>query len=206
MFISKLHKLKNSSKNTNYSFTKNLTYFLKKKAGRNKNGKIFLRRCGGGLKKGYRFFDFKFNEKKGIIVNIEYDPNRSSFIAGCINPTTKKKFYQLLTEGQQIGDIIGVKEKQMMFSLPGNILSLYDVPIGSLIHSLELKPGKGSQIARSAGNFVKLLSKEPKLNLAKVRLPSKKDYIISLDSKCILGTVSNSFHNQKNLEKAGRSR
>lgn len=204
--ISITNKLKKSSKKNKYSFIKNLTTILKKKNGRNNKGKIVLRRCGGGHLKRYRFIDFKFKELKGLILNIEYDPNRSAFIAACINPVTKKRFYQILTEGQKVGDFIGIKQENMMFSLPGNISYLYDVPIGSLIHSLELKPGKGSQFSRAAGTYVKLLNKEPKLNLAKVRLPSKKDYIISLDTKCILGSVSNTFHNQKNLEKAGRSR
>ena len=184
----------------------NLSNKLKKKTGRNNKGAIILRRCGGGHSKRYRNINFKFKELKGTIISIEYDPNRSSFIAGCLNPITKKLFYQLLTEGQKIGDLLGIKEKDTIFNTPGDFLPLLDVPVGSLVHSLEIKSGKGSQLARSAGTYVKLLNKEPNLNLAKVRLPSKQEYIIPLNSKCILGTLANNKHNQNSLRKAGQSR
>ena len=123
-----------------------------------------------------------------------------------MNLITHELYHQILTEGQKIGHFIGVPSKSKMFTLPGTITTLKEVPVGSLVHSVEIKPGKGSQISRSAGTSVKLLNKEPKLNLAKLKLPSKQNYILSLDSKCILGNVSNPLHNQKKLYKAGQSR
>ena len=141
-----------------------------------------------------------------MILSIDYDPNRSAKIALCLDIKTNKTFYQLLTDGQKVGDFIGIPNENVMFMSPGNFNQLKNIPVGTLVHSLELKKGKGSQLGRAAGTFIKLLNKEPKLNLAKVKLPSKESYILPLDTRCILGTVSNVLHNQKKLKKAGQSR
>lgn len=201
-------KIKNSNKiklmkTTLYS---KLKQSIKKKDGRNNKGSLILRRSGGAHSRNYRPIDFQFKGKRGLILSINYDPNRTAYIATCLNLYIKKYFYQILTDGQRIGDFIGIKGKKQMFTNLGNITPIKEVPVGSLIHSLELKPGKGSQLSRAAGTCIKLLNKEPLLNLAKIKLPSKKISIAYLNSKCILGNVSNPLHNQKILYKAGQSR
>lgn len=205
----KIRYLNSYKKNLDFSakpFDSSLVKSLKKNGGRNNTGRITVRHRGGGHKKRYRLIDFKFKNDNAIIKSIEYDPNRTSFIGGCTNTKTGKNFYTLLPEGLKINDELGLKKKTDPVFKNGYFSSLKDLPLGSLIHSLELKPGKGAQLGRSAGTYIKLLQKNLDLNLAKVRLPSKKEIIVPLDAKAVLGILSNPTHSSKNLSKAGRSR
>jgi len=188
------------------SFDFSLTKSLKKSGGRNNTGKITVRHRGGGHKKRYRLVDFKFRNINAVIKTVEYDPNRTSFIAGCVNLETNETFYTLLSEGLKKNDKIGSKKDTDPVFKNGHFSSLREFPLGSLVHSLELKPGKGAQLGRSAGVYIKLLQKNLELNLAKIKLPSKKEVFIPLDTKAVLGIVSNPTHFSKILSKAGRSR
>lgn len=191
---------------SNKPFSKSLTKTLQKNGGRNNTGRITVRHQGGGHKKRYRDIDFNFNYKEAIIVSIEYDPNRSAYIAGCLNLDTHKPFYVLLTEGLEKFSSLGLKAKDDFVFKSGCHCTLLDIPLGSLVHSLELKPGKGAQLGRSAGSYLKLLQKNTKTGLAKLRLPSKKEVVVPLSTMAILGVVSNSSHYSKVISKAGRSR
>jgi len=203
-------KYKNSYKRPTFlskkPFDLSLLKPLKKKAGRNNSGKITVRHQGGGHKKRIRVMDFTFLNKKGIIRSIEYDPNRTAFIAGCTNPQNYKNFYTLYIEGLKIGSEVGVKPSKDFVFKAGQFASLREFPLGSLLNSLEFKPGKGSQIGRSAGSYVKLIQKDFEKNLARVKLPSKTEVNIPLDSIAVFGIISNLFHRSKDLSKAGRSR
>merc|ERR1711998_239411 len=142
----------------------------------------------------------------GIVNSVEYDPSRSAFLAGCNNIKTGKNFYTLLTEGLSVGSEVGKKKKENPVFKTGVFTSLEEFPLGSLVHSLELKKNKGSQVARSAGSYVKLLQKDFDRKIARIRLPSKKEIFVPLDTMAVFGIVSNVFHSSKNLSKAGRSR
>ena len=187
-------------------FDRSLTKSLKKKGGRNNFGRITVRHQGGGSKQRSRLIDFKFLNKTGIVSSIEYDPTRTAFVAGCRNPSTGSNFYNLLSDGLKIGSIIGQKDKNNPVFKIGQSASIKDFPLGSLIHSLEIKCKRGSQLGRSAGSFIKLVQKDLDKNTARVKLPSKKEITVSLDSFAIFGVVSNLSHRSKDLAKAGRSR
>jgi large subunit ribosomal protein L2 len=205
----KIKYINSYKKNTDFSvkpFDLSLVKSLKKNGGRNNTGRITVRHRGGGHKRRYRLIDFKFKNDNAIIKSIEYDPNRTSFIDGCTNTITGQNFYTLLPEGLKINDEIGLKKESDPVFKNGYFSSLRDLPLGSLIHSLELKPGKGAQLGRSAGTYMKLLQKNFELNLAKVKLPSKQEFVVPLDVKAVLGVVSNPTHSSKVLSKAGRSR
>lgn len=205
----KIRYINSYKKNVDFSlnpFDTSLVKSLKKSGGRNNTGRITVRHRGGGHKRRYRFIDFRFNYFDAVIKSIEYDPNRTAFIAGCNDTGTGQNFYTLLPEGLNIGDELGLKKDTDPVFRNGFFSSLRNLPLGSLIHSLELKPGKGAQLGRSAGVYMKLLQKNFDLNLAKVKLPSKKEVVVSLDSKAVLGVVSNPMHSSKVLSKAGRSR
>jgi large subunit ribosomal protein L2 len=187
-------------------FDFSLTKSLKKNGGRNNQGRITVRHRGGGHKKRLRLLDFNFKNLNGIVESIEYDPTRSSFIAGCKNPVTGKNFYTLLTEGLSLKSQFGLKSKEDPVFKIGNSAKIVDYPLGSLLHSVELKPKKGSQIARSAGSYIKLIQKDLVKGIARVKLPSKKEISLPLNSLAIYGIVSNASHRTKDLSKAGRSR
>ena len=182
---------------------KSLTVALKKNAGRNSRGKITVRHRGGGAKAKYRIIDFKRN-KDGIAGNvstIEYDPNRSANIA-LITYADGEKRYIIAPDGLKVGDVI--------YSGPdadiqtGNALPLANIPVGTIIHCVELKPGKGAQLARSAGNGAQLMAKEEKY--AQVRLPSGEVRKVLLVCRATIGEVGNVDHSNISIGKAGRKR
>lgn len=191
------------SKLTKVKPTKSL---LKKKtriSGRNNSGKITIRHRGGGNKKKYRIVDFKRNKLDipATVKSIEYDPNRGANIALVIYEDGEKR-YILATEKMEVGNKIVASKKAEIE--PGNAMTLREVPIGTPIHNLELRPGKGGQIVRGAGTFATIQSKEEKY--ATVLLPSKEIRLISLDCYATIGQVSNQEKKTVKLGKAGRTR
>ncbi len=182
---------------------KSLTKALKKNAGRNSRGKITVRHRGGGAKAKYRIIDFKRNKDgiAGNVATIEYDPNRSANIALIIYADGEKR-YIIAPDGLKVGDVI--------YSGPdadiqvGNALPLANIPVGTLIHCVELKPGKGAQLARSAGNGAQLMAKEEKY--AQVRLPSGEVRKVLLVCRATIGEVGNVEHSNISIGKAGRKR
>lgn len=175
----------------------------KKTGGRNNEGRITCRHIGGGHKQRYRIIDFKRN-KDGIparIERLEYDPNRSAYIALVLYADGERR-YIIAPNGIKTGDEI-VSGADVAIKV-GNCLPLTNIPIGSTIHCLELKPGKGAQLARSAGTSVQLIAREG--IYATVRLRSGEMRKILADCRAIIGEVSNSEHNLKSLGKAGATR
>ncbi|MCL1854809.1 MAG: 50S ribosomal protein L2 [Clostridia bacterium] len=175
----------------------------RKHAGRNKQGKITVRHQGGGNKTMYRIIDFK-RDKHGIpakVATIEYDPNRSSFIA-LLHYVDGEKRYILAPMGIQVGDRVvsgpGVDIK------PGNALPIQSIPVGTLIHNVELKPGRGGQLVRSAGLSAQLMAKEGKY--AQVRLPSGEVRKVPVNAMASIGAVGNADHENVRIGKAGRMR
>lgn len=182
---------------------KALTVPLKKKGGRNAEGRQTVRHRGGGHKRLYRIIDFK-RTKDGIparVAAIEYDPNRSANIA-LLNYVDGEKRYILAPNGLKIGDKI-MSGPQADIKI-GNTLPLRNIPVGSIIHNIELRPGKGGQIVRSAGASAQLMAKEG--DYAHVRLPSGEVRLIHLNCRATIGEVGNLDHENVSLGKAGRSR
>jgi large subunit ribosomal protein L2 len=182
---------------------KSLLEPLKKNAGRNAYGRITVRHRGGGVKRKYRIIDFK-RDKDGIpakVLTIEYDPNRTANIA-LIEYEDGEKRYIIAPVGLKVGDtILSGKDADIK---TGNAMQLSDIPVGTLIHNIELKPGKGGQLVRSAGNAAQLMAKEG--NYAQVRLPSGEVRMIRLDCKATIGQVGNLEHENISIGKAGRKR
>jgi large subunit ribosomal protein L2 len=182
---------------------KSLLDVIKSKAGRNVQGRITVRHRGGGAKRKYRIIDFKRN-KDGVpakVATIEYDPNRTANIA-LLHYADGEKRYILAPYGLKVGDIIlSGKDADIK---PGNALCLSDIPMGTLIHNIELSPGKGGQLVRSAGNSAQLMAKEGKY--AQVRLPSGEVRMILLTAKATIGQVGNIDQNNISIGKAGRKR
>ncbi|MBR4502149.1 MAG: 50S ribosomal protein L2 [Clostridia bacterium] len=182
---------------------KALTEILKKKAGRNKQGKITVRHQGGGSKRKYRIIDFK-RDKLGVpakVVAIEYDPNRTAFIA-LLQYTDGEKRYILAPLDLKVGDtVVSGPEADIK---PGNALPMQFIPVGTLIHNIELKAGRGGQIVRSAGAYAQLMGKEN--GYAQVRLPSGEYRKVPLNAMATIGTVGNTDHANVNIGKAGRKR
>ncbi len=182
---------------------KSLLVSLKKSGGRNSNGRITSRHQGGGHKQKYRIIDFR-REKRSIpatVASIEYDPNRSARIA-LLNYVDGEKRYILAPLDLKVGDvIISGPEADIK---PGNSLPLRAIPLGTVIHNIELKIGKGAQLARSAGTFAQLMSKEGKYS--QVKLPSGEVRLILQDCYATIGQVGNTDHENVNIGKAGRSR
>ena len=182
---------------------KSLTRSLRRKGGRNNRGRISIRHRGGGTKRRYRIIDFK-RDKDGIpgyVASIEYDPNRSARIA-LLHYKDGEKRYIIAPEGLKVGDeVISGKKAHLR---KGNTLSLREIPEGSQIHNIELKPGKGAQLVRSAGTNAQLLSKERKY--AQVKLPSGEVRLVPLECRATLGQVGNVEHESIQGGKAGRSR
>ena len=182
---------------------KSLTEYLKKNAGRNKQGKITVRHQGGGNKVKYRIIDFK-RDKMDVpakVAAIEYDPNRSAFIA-LLNYADGEKRYILAPLDLKVGDTVVAGETADI--KPGNALPLRNIPVGTLIHNLELKPGKGGQLVRSAGAYAQLMGKEE--DYAQVRMPSGEFRKIPMGAMATIGTVGNTDHSNVRIGKAGRSR
>ncbi|NLW17358.1 MAG: 50S ribosomal protein L2 [Firmicutes bacterium] len=176
---------------------------LKRKGGRNSYGRITVRHRGGGHKRHYRIIDFKRN-KDGIpakVVGIEYDPNRSANIA-LLSYADGEKRYILAPLGLKPGDTVLSGEGADIF--PGNAMPIRSIPVGTLIHNIELKPGKGGQLVRSAGAAAQLMAKEG--DYAHVRLPSNEVRLIHVDCRATIGQVGNIDHENISIGKAGRSR
>ena len=176
----------------------------KKNAGRNNQGKITVRHRGGGAKRKYRIIDFKRNAKDGIpatVLSIEYDPNRTANIA-LICYADGEKAYILAPAGLQVGTKVmsGAQAEAKV----GNCLPLSAIPVGAQIHNIELYPGKGGQLVRSAGNSAQLMAKEGKY--ATLRLPSGEMRMVPIICRATIGVVGNGDHNLINIGKAGRKR
>jgi len=182
-----------------------LTRPLKKTGGRNNLGRITSRRRGGGHKRRYRLIDFKRNKfnMAGKVIAIEYDPNRSSRIA-LIQYEDNEKRYIIAPDGLKINaSIISSRDNKVEFNT-GNALLLKDIPDGMLVHNIELKPGKGAQMARSAGTYARIMAKENKM--VSLKLPSSEIRMVSEDCLATLGSVGNKSHENITIGKAGRSR
>lgn len=182
---------------------KSLLAPLKKSGGRNNQGRITARFRGGGNKRRYRIIDFK-RDKIGVpgkVVSIEYDPNRSARIA-LIQYVDGEKRYILCPDGLKVGDQVLSGENADI--KPGNALPLRAIPLGTVIHNIELVPGKGGQLVRSAGVAAQLVAKEGKY--AQVRLPSGEVRMIHLECKATIGQVGHAEHENESLGKAGKSR
>ncbi|MBQ1225647.1 MAG: 50S ribosomal protein L2 [Clostridia bacterium] len=181
---------------------KSLLDVQKKHAGRNSYGRITVRHKGGGNRQKYRIIDFKRDtEAQAKVIGVEYDPNRTSYIA-LVEYEDKKKSYIIAPAGVTDGDIIengaGADIK------PGNTLPIANIPVGIFIHNIEIYPGKGGQLVRSAGAAAQLMAKEN--GMAQVRLPSGEVRLIRLDCKATIGQVGNIEHDTIKIGKAGRKR
>ena len=182
---------------------KSLTEHIRKNSGRNSQGKITVRHQGGGSKKTYRIIDFK-RDKRNIpakVTAVEYDPNRSAFIA-LLTYADGEKRYILAPLDLKVGDRVVAGENVDI--KPGNALPLRSIPVGTLIHNVEIKPGKGGQLVRSAGMSAQLMAKEGAF--AQVRLPSGEVRKVPIDACATIGTVGNTDHENVRIGKAGRSR
>ncbi len=182
---------------------KSLLEPIKKTAGRNSYGRITVRHIGGGNRKKYRVIDFK-RDKRGMnatVMTLEYDPNRSAFIA-LVKYEDGEKRYIIAPDGLKVGDIVRAGSDADI--KPGCALPLNDVPVGTIIHNIELHPGKGGQMVRSAGNMAQLMAKEN--GYALLRLPSGELRNVSVDCYASIGTVSNLDHENVNRGKAGKTR
>ena len=182
---------------------KSLLAPLKKTAGRNSYGRITVRHRGGGNRRKYRIIDFK-RDKQGMnatVLTLEYDPNRSAFIA-LVQYEDGEKRYIIAPNGLAVGDTVTSGSHADI--KPGNALALTDIPVGTFIHNIELYPGKGAQLVRSAGNMAQLMGKEGAYVL--VRLPSGEMRKIPSNCMASIGQVSNIDHENVSLGKAGRTR
>ena len=182
---------------------KTLLVSLKNKAGRNNNGRITVRHQGGGHKRHYRLIDFKRNKDgvEAVVKTIEYDPNRSANIA-LVHYSDGVKAYILAPKGLEVGmTIVSGADADIKI---GNALPLENIPVGTVIHNIEMKPGKGGQLIRSAGTSAQVLGKEGKYVL--VRLNSGEVRMILATCRATIGSVGNEQHELINIGKAGRSR
>ena len=182
---------------------KSLLEPLRKSGGRNSTGRVTSRFISGGHKQAYRIIDFK-RDKTGIpakVAAIEYDPNRSARIA-LLNYVDGEKRYILAPDGLKVGVMISAGPQADI--LPGNALPLANIPAGTIVHNIELKPGKGGQMARSAGTHAQLVSREG--GVALLKLPSGEVRRVATDCMATVGSVGNSDHENVSLGKAGRSR
>ncbi|MCR1934514.1 50S ribosomal protein L2 [Clostridium tepidum] len=182
---------------------KSLLVSLKKSGGRNANGKITVRHIGGGAKRKYRIIDFKRNKDNipAKVASIEYDPNRTAFIALVVYADGEKR-YIIAPVGLKVGDtIVSGPESDIKV---GNCLPIKNIPVGTVIHNIELSPGKGAQLVRSAGNSAQLMAKEG--DYSQVRLPSGEVRYIRVECRATIGVVSNQTNEIVNIGKAGRKR
>ena len=182
---------------------KSLLEPVKKTAGRNSYGRITVRHIGGGNRKKYRVIDFK-RDKQGMnatVTTLEYDPNRSAFIA-LVTYEDGEKRYIIAPDGLKVGDTVRAGSDADI--KPGNALALADIPVGTVIHNIEMYPGKGAQLVRSAGNAAQLMAKEGAL--ATVRMPSGEMRKIRMNCYATIGQVGNIDHANVSLGKAGRVR
>ena len=182
---------------------KSLLAVLKKNAGRNSYGRITVRHQGGGNKKKYRLVDFRRNREDAPakVIGVEYDPNRTAYIA-LIQYDDGVKSYIIAPAGLTDGDTVYTGAASDI--KPGNTLPISAIPVGTVIHNIEIYPGKGGQLVRSAGAAAQLMAKEN--GMAQVRLPSGEVRLVRLDCKATIGTVSNVEHDTVKLGKAGKTR
>ena len=199
---------RNMSVSTFEEITKNkpersLIVSKKKHAGRNSYGRITVRHQGGGSRRKYRIIDFKRrkDDVSATVVAIEYDPNRSANIA-LLQYEDGEKAYIIAPKGLKVND--KVMSGANADIKPGNCLPISNIPVGTLIYCIELKPGKGAQMVRSAGNSAQLMAREDKY--AHVRLPSGEMRLVRVDCRAVIGEVGNSDHENIKLGKAGKSR
>ena len=187
---------------TKFSPEKSLVVIKKKHAGRNSYGKITVRHRGGGNKIKYRIIDFRRNDTEAAkVIGIEYDPNRTAYIALLENESGKKS-YIIAPVGLKDGDVVYSGAEADI--KPGNTLPLANIPTGTFIHNIELHPGKGGQLVRSAGSAAQLISKEN--DQALIRLPSGEVRIVALNCKATIGQVGNIEHDTVKVGKAGKTR
>ena len=182
---------------------KSLLAPIKNHAGRNFSGKISVRHQGGGNRRKYRIIDFKRNKDNipARVAAIEYDPNRSAFIALLVYADGEKR-YILAPLDLKVGDtVVSGPDADIK---PGNCLPIANIPLGTLIHNVEIKPGKGGQMVRSAGNAAQLMAKEN--GVAQVRLPSGEVRKVPLNARATIGQVGNLDHENVSIGKAGRKR
>lgn len=182
---------------------KSLLVSLNKNAGRNAQGKITVRHRGGGAKRKYRIIDFKRN-KDGIpakVATIEYDPNRTAYIALVVYADGEKR-YIIAPAGLKVGDVVVSGADADIKA--GNALPLRNIPVGTFVHNVELQVGKGAQMVRAAGSTAQLMAKEG--NYATLRLPSGEMRYVRIECRATIGTVSNATNDIINLGKAGRKR
>ena len=188
---------------TKFSPEKSLIVTKKKNAGRNSYGRITVRHRGGGNKIKYRIIDFKRqNANANTVIGIEYDPNRTAYIA-LLQDTEGTKSYIVAPEGLTAGDVVYSGPDADI--KPGNTLPIANIPVGTVINNIEIYPGKGAQLVRSAGAMAQLVSKEAN-GMAQVRLPSGEVRFIRLDCKASIGQVGNVEHDTVKLGKAGKTR
>ena len=182
---------------------RSLVTSLKKNAGRNSYGRITVRHHGGGSRRKYRIIDFKRRkvDVSATVVSIEYDPNRTANIA-LLQYEDGEKAYILAPIGLKVGNTVMAGTSADI--KPGNALPISSIPVGTMIHCIELKPGKGAQMVRSAGNAAQLMAKEGKY--AHVRLPSGEMRLVSVDCMATIGQIGNTDHENIKLGKAGKSR
>ena len=182
---------------------KKLTEVLKKHAGRNSYGRITVRHRGGGNKRKYRIIDFKRNkfDMEATVLRLEYDPNRSAHIA-LLEYTDGERRYILAPQGLGAGDkVIASTTADIK---PGNALPIANIPVGTVIHNIELSPGSGGQLVRSAGTSAQLMAKEGKL--AQLRMPSGEYRLVQIRCMATIGSVGNADHGNISIGKAGRKR
>ena len=188
---------------TKFTPEKSLIVTKKKHAGRNSYGRITVRHRGGGNKVKYRIIDFKRqNPNANTVVGIEYDPNRTAYIA-LLQDTEGTKSYVIAPEGLKTGDV--VYSGPTADIKPGNTLPIANIPVGTVINNIEIYPGKGAQLVRSAGAMAQLISKEAN-GMAQIRLPSGEVRYIRLDCKATIGQVGNVEHDTVKVGKAGKTR
>ena len=186
---------------TKFTPEKSLIEIKKKHSGRNSYGRITVRHKGGGNKKKYRIIDFKRKSAKATVVGIEYDPNRTAYIA-LLQDDEGNKSYIVAPVGVTDGDVLYTGADADI--KPGNSLPLANIPVGTFIHNIELYPGKGGQLVRSAGVQAQLMAKEG--NMAQVRLPSGEVRYIRMDCLATIGQVGNIEHDTVKIGKAGKKR
>jgi len=182
---------------------KSLSFGLNKKGGRNNSGRITMRRKGGGAKRLYRLIDFKRNklDVKGTVERIEYDPNRTAFIA-LVKYEDGEKSYILAPQRIKVSDtIISSSSSDIK---PGNAMPFTGMPIGTIVHNVELKRGKGGQIARAAGSYAQFVGRDG--NYAQLRLSSGEMRLVRQECMATVGAVSNPDNSNQNFGKAGRNR
>ena len=188
---------------TKHSPEKSLLTVKKKHSGRNSYGKITVRHQGGGNRQKYRIVDFKRDYYDGAakVIGVEYDPNRTAYIA-LIQYENGEKKYIISPVGLTDGDLVYSGASSDI--KPGNTLPLANIPVGTLVHNVEINPGKGGQLARSAGSAAQLMAKEN--GMAQIRLPSGEVRLVRLDCRASIGQVSNLDHENVKVGKAGKTR